>query len=60
MAYERPQTRLPEPEPVEQPPMVTPLRRLGDREADVDCPYCRQVTRTRVVKIAKQSDSLDS
>ena len=32
-------------------PPVTPLERLGEVEAWIDCPFCHQRTRTRVDKV---------
>ena len=36
--------------------MVTPLERLGNVSANVDCPYCKRVTKTDPVKVSSGDD----
>ncbi len=47
-----PPDALPKPEPVpvpiRDPVYVTPLERLGELPADIDCPFCHRRTRTRL------------
>lgn len=39
------------------PRMVTRLEKVGSQPADVDCPYCRKVVRTRVAEVSSGDDS---
>lgn len=36
--------------PVSGIPKVTPLNRLGELPQSIDCPFCKQMTKTRVQK----------